>query len=258
MARIRTIKPEFPEDETLGHVCRDARLMFVLLWTICDDFGRFRASASYLRGQLFPYDEDISNKEVNEWLDQLCLVGRTKLYRVGNQAYGYVVNWTKHQRIDNASKSSIPEPLPEQELSTDKSNVCEIPRNFANLGGSPLERNRKGIGKDKEPAASAALPEWVPKEPWNGYLEMRKRIRRQLSTRGVQLILGKLEKLRASGQDPGAVLDQSTEHSWQGVFEVKNGEAKAGVSIIGDGKCSEHPNSGLTPKGRCWECLHPS
>ena len=40
MARIRTIKPEFPQSESIGALTREARLLFVLLWTIVDDSGR--------------------------------------------------------------------------------------------------------------------------------------------------------------------------------------------------------------------------
>jgi len=42
MARIRTIKPEFPHSESMGRVSRDARLLFVMLFTIVDDEGRAR------------------------------------------------------------------------------------------------------------------------------------------------------------------------------------------------------------------------
>ena len=82
MPRIRTIKPEFPHDETLGGVSRDARFLFVLLWTCADDYGRFRASAAYLRGQLFPFDDDVTNDDVERWLKELEEVGRIKSYRI--------------------------------------------------------------------------------------------------------------------------------------------------------------------------------
>ena len=37
-----------------------------------------------------------------------------------------------------------------------------------------------------------------------------------LTDRAVSLAIGKLEELRRQGQDPNAVLDQSTLHNWQG------------------------------------------
>lgn len=134
MARIRTIKPEFPEDETMGRVSRDARLTFVLLWTQCDDHGRFRAATPLLKGHLYPYDEDIRNADLDSWLEELARVGRIHIYEVDGQRYGEVCNWAKHQRIDNAGKSNLPEPPPPSGQS---------PQLAANRGDSPLDC-RKG------------------------------------------------------------------------------------------------------------------
>lgn len=110
MPRIRTIKPEFPEDETLGAVSRDARLLFILIWTRCDDYGRFRASPVLLRASLFPYDEDVTAKQIDAWLGELSETGRVLLYEVDNQSYGWVVRWGEHQRVDNAGKPLCPAP----------------------------------------------------------------------------------------------------------------------------------------------------
>ena len=46
MPRIRTIKPEFPQSETIGRLSRDARLLFLQLFTLVDDAGRARACRS--------------------------------------------------------------------------------------------------------------------------------------------------------------------------------------------------------------------
>ena len=66
------------------------------------------------------------------------------------------------------------------------------------------------------------LPEWLPVEPWNAFIKMRNRKSGMPTARAVELMLGKLERWRASGQDPGAVLDQSTEAQWTGIFELKD------------------------------------
>lgn len=110
MARIRSIKPEFPHDETLGRVSRDARLLFILLWTCADDAGRSRASGAYLRGQLFPFDEDITGADVEGWLKELEDAGRVRSYRINAESYCVVTNWARHQRVDNASRRTCPDP----------------------------------------------------------------------------------------------------------------------------------------------------
>lgn len=66
------------------------------------------------------------------------------------------------------------------------------------------------------------LPEWLPVEPWNAFVAMRKRKGGMPTARAVELMLGKLERWMTTGQDPGAILDQSTEHGWTGIFELKD------------------------------------
>lgn len=132
MPRIRTIKPEFPEDETLGRVSRDARLLFVLIWTRADDLGRFRASPAYLRGQLFPFDAELSTQDVAAWLAELEASGCVRSYIVREEHYAVVTNWGKHQRVDNAGRSLWPPP-PFAETRGDS------PRFAADLGESRSE-----------------------------------------------------------------------------------------------------------------------
>jgi len=110
MSRIRTIKPEFCESESIGRVSRDARLLFVQLWTIVDDAGRTRAAPKMLAGRLYPYDEDISAREIDGWLAELEREGCIARYQVGGGHYLQVTNWSKHQKIDHPTKSKLPGP----------------------------------------------------------------------------------------------------------------------------------------------------
>lgn len=66
------------------------------------------------------------------------------------------------------------------------------------------------------------IPDWVPIEPWNGFVAMRAKIKKPLSDRAVAQAINKLTELRRCGHDPGDVLDQSTFHCWQGLFEIKD------------------------------------
>lgn len=65
------------------------------------------------------------------------------------------------------------------------------------------------------------IPEWVPVEPWNGFIEMRRRKRADPTPRAVSMLLAKLDELRGDGHDPGRVLDQSTLKNWTDVFPIK-------------------------------------
>ena len=109
MARIRTIKPEFPQSESMGRVSRDARLLFVMLWTIADDHGRARAHSRMLASLLFPYDDDAGDG-VKLWLKELENEGCIRLYEVSGSQYLQILNWSRHQRVDKPSRPQFPDP----------------------------------------------------------------------------------------------------------------------------------------------------
>lgn len=107
MARIRTIKPEFPQSESMGNVSRDARLTFLQLWTIADDEGRLRGNSRMLASLLFPYDDDAPSL-IDSWLLELenenCIIR----FKYEGQSYIQICKWLIHQKIDKPSKSKIP------------------------------------------------------------------------------------------------------------------------------------------------------
>lgn len=65
------------------------------------------------------------------------------------------------------------------------------------------------------------LPDWLPAEPWNGWLEMRDDKRKWPTPRAVELTVDKLTRWRAKGHDPGPILDEATENSWTTIYEPK-------------------------------------
>jgi hypothetical protein len=74
------------------------------------------------------------------------------------------------------------------------------------------------------------LPPWLPKEPWDGFVEMRKKIRKPLTDTAKNLIIKKLDSFRKQGFDVVAIVEESTMNCWQGVFtpkERKNGTFSA-------------------------------
>ena len=105
--RIRSIKPEFWESESLGRVSREARLLFIGLFSCCDDVGRARASSRLLASRLYPYDDD-AFKKLPGWISELEKQGCIRLYQVDGEAYLDIPKWQNHQKIDKPSASKLP------------------------------------------------------------------------------------------------------------------------------------------------------
>lgn len=107
MPRIRTIKPEFPQSESMGRVSRDARLCFVNLFTLADDEGRLRGNSRMLASILFPYDDDVPAL-IDGWLCELEAESCIVRYQIDGANYLQICKWLNHQKIDKPSKSKFP------------------------------------------------------------------------------------------------------------------------------------------------------
>ena len=110
MARTRSIKPEYFDDEKLAKVSRDSRLTFVGMWTNSDDWGIVKGNHLWLKSQVFPYDS-IEPETFTEWVDELQRIGVIIPFDSHGESYYLIVNWSKHQRVDHPSKTfRNPEP----------------------------------------------------------------------------------------------------------------------------------------------------
>jgi len=88
------------------------------------------------------------------------------------------------------------------------------------------KREEKKEQKQKQPPAAPVSvvpdpPDWVNREAWEGFVAMRRSQRHPLTPRAAKLVLTELTKLRADGNDPNAVLDQSTRNGWRDVFPLR-------------------------------------
>jgi hypothetical protein len=107
MARSRIIRPNFARSSSMCRVSRDARLLFILLWTLADDAGRLRAEPLILAEELYPSDTDAPMLLV-AWLDELEREGCIERYRSGDEEYLRIVRWRRYQKVDHPRLSRLP------------------------------------------------------------------------------------------------------------------------------------------------------
>lgn len=107
MARIRTIKPTFWEDEKIGALSPHARLLFIGSWNLADDEGRLRWTPEYLNVSLFMYD-GLSSKRVAALMAEIEAQGLVLAYKAAGRDLGQITRWSKHQRINRPQQSALP------------------------------------------------------------------------------------------------------------------------------------------------------
>jgi hypothetical protein len=147
MARIRTIQPDFARSPSMSRVSREARLLFVLLWTIVDDEGRCQAGLDDLARVLYPSDSDVS-MYLLAWLDELEREDCIARYAIGGLDYLRIVHWLRHQRIYHPTPSSLPPPT---RKGFDLSGIREISGKLSGRNGKIQADQRLGGRSDTVP-----------------------------------------------------------------------------------------------------------
>jgi hypothetical protein len=159
MARIRSLKPELADDAKLAGVSISARYSFVLLISKADDDGLIPGAHRQLLGLLYPHNEDVTVARLLEWLEELVAIGVVR-WRVTRDRVPVVelVNWSKHQRIDNKGRNTLRGMLLDADdpaaVSSDSRNLAESRGESPRLAESRrLEGDRdreKEVDREKE------------------------------------------------------------------------------------------------------------
>lgn len=103
MARNRMIKPDFWGDEKLSELSLQARLLYIGTWNFSDDFGVVKGHPSWLKNNIFPYD-DINIKEFESWLNELIKLKRLFPFTEDLEKYFFIAKFLEHQKINRPSK----------------------------------------------------------------------------------------------------------------------------------------------------------
>jgi hypothetical protein len=90
MPRKRDIDPSLWSNEQLADVARDARLLYIGLISHADDEGRLRASPRALKAAIFPYDDELTVRDLTAWLDQLTQAGVLCCYEHEGERYAHL------------------------------------------------------------------------------------------------------------------------------------------------------------------------
>ena len=90
MARTRTIRPDFWDDEKMATVSRDSRLTFIGLWNLSDDFGVVKGNHNWLQSNIYPY-ENIESEIFSSWIKELEKLKRIIPFKVNDESYYFIV-----------------------------------------------------------------------------------------------------------------------------------------------------------------------
>ena len=223
MARIRTVKPEFFQDEELAACSPHARLLAIALLQLCDKNGVFRNIPMQVHAHAFPWEAMV---KVPALLGELEGIGYLFFYTVKGREYGYIPGFLKHQSL--AGKEAQAEgryPLPDQEdnegeaKGKEKGSTQTLPGEAKGNAGT---RNKE-LGKDTPPKAAngfdlSGLPDDLSPGVWADFLKARKALRKPISTQtAVDRLAASLHRCKQAGFSPDYALGEAIERGWVAV-----------------------------------------
>ena len=226
MARIRTIKPEFWQDEELSQCSTEARLLAIGLLNMADDEGYFKAHPALIRASVFPFDESLI---IHGLLSELSNIEYIRL-TVGSdgKSYGIVNNFTKHQKV-NRPKPSIIGPLCQfHEPITDESLTNHGGVSVGKEQGTGNREQGMEQGTRDDERSGEWPPGWLDTEAWKRWLRYRREKGFRPSNTETRAQLDFLEQNRA---DHVAIIEQSIRSGWSSLQLLKSGKQTYGANF---------------------------
>jgi len=108
--RRRMLNPDFFTDpDIVSKLDAFGRLFYQGLWCVADDSGCFELNPLFLKMKIFPGD-NISLDQIQGYLDVLIDSQKIITYLVAGKNYGWLKNFSKHQRLEKPSPPSVPLP----------------------------------------------------------------------------------------------------------------------------------------------------
>lgn len=141
MARIRTIKPSFWEDEKIAKLPRACRLFYIGMWNQADDMGVIRGNPALLKSAIFPYDEDLRVSEVQKWIDALVNARMLIPITYKSESYYIIRTFRSHQKFDARYPNFIiPKEISSKETDDYEHTTCT---RWVHAGYTPREGERE-------------------------------------------------------------------------------------------------------------------
>lgn len=117
MARIRTIKPEFFTSPDTASVSHTARLLYVAMWCLADDYGRGEMNMLQLRAFAFPEEDQWLDSELQRQSKEFQSLCKEVVNGFGIDVYKHrgrtfysIPSWDEHQKTQRRAKSKHPAP----------------------------------------------------------------------------------------------------------------------------------------------------
>ena len=156
--RIRTIRPEFYQSESVGSMTWKARLVFINLWSYVEDNGVNLDNPRLFRGQCMPYDDSVLD-DIEDAFAELEQCGSIIRYERDGKRLLFIPGFEKWQNIQRPGTCHYLPPdgwnkrgckiIPEDSGQLQE-HSCESPEDSGQVHDCSRSRSSSRSGKKEE------------------------------------------------------------------------------------------------------------
>jgi hypothetical protein len=96
--RIRSLKPEFFTSPSSAQASPQARLLYMAMWCMANDYGYGETNLLVILGTAFPVSDGVTVEQLEDLLREVAASYGTVFYEVRGRHYYWIPTWLKHQR----------------------------------------------------------------------------------------------------------------------------------------------------------------
>ena len=147
--------------------------------------------------------------------------GQVPIYQLNSSKIGTVEDSQNRNSSENGTVPEFPINSTEIPYKESRFSLVTVPKT-----GHGTQKNHKEKIDTSKPKGqlNVTLPDWLPADTWQNWVEYRKGIKAALSPHSAKLCIAKLGLLREQGSDPCEVINNSImSGKWTGLFAVKDG-----------------------------------
>lgn len=214
----RYLKPGICDSERMEK-CKDeplAETLFYRLLVNVDDYGRFDARLSMIKSRCFPLRDEMPLAEIDRLLRILSCANLIQVYTTASgEKFLQLSKWdnvprSKESKFPVFNETCIQEYTDAQQMHTNLPVTVTVTETD----------NRKQ--KQETQKNIVVLPDWLPQNKLDEFKLHRKSIKKPMSERAVDLLVGELIKLHDAGHDAISCLDEAILQGWMKPYPPKN------------------------------------
>ena len=177
--RIRSIKPEFFDSPSTASSTPWARLLYIAMWCMADDWGVGSANLKEMAANAFPNDDQWTSKELPSLCKEVAVNYGVMFYSNRGRPYFQIPTWDEHQVTQRRAKRRFPaaddpdstpdlqgheSPCIDQELPSRSKETASTEQGKGNRGTGEQGNSSSEIASDPEREDVTALLDLLDRE----------------------------------------------------------------------------------------------